>query len=194
MKRTTPDRFQFFVAPGVYLLLSLLILLVPLRWLVGATVSAVVHELFHIAAIRCFRIPIYSVRIGTCGAQIRTPPMLVIQELICALAGPLGGLLLLALAKWFPVTALCAGFHSLYNLLPVYPQDGGRVLRCGAKMLLPEKWANLLCQLVEYATLTGVGILGFYGTFILKAGILPLVFSILFLRRSLGMKNSLQRG
>ena len=191
--RTTPSRTRFSVTPGVYFFLALLILLVPLRWLIGAVVSIAVHELCHILAIRSFGVPIRSVQIGVSGAKIQTPDLPLWQELICALAGPMGGILLLLTARWFPVTALCAGFHTLYNLLPVYPQDGGRALRCGAYLLLPDIWANIVCTLVEYACLAGVLMLGIYGTFVLKVGILPLVFSLLFLHRCLGMKISLQR-
>lgn len=192
MKRTSHNRIT--VTPGLYFFLALLILLVPLRWLLAAIISVAVHELCHMAAIRTFGFPIYSVQIGIGGATIQTQGMPIWKELVCSLAGPLGGLLLLLLARWLPVTALCAGFHSLYNLLPVYPYDGGRALRCGIRLLLPDKWAEWICRSVECACLTGVGILGIYGTFVLKMGILPMVIFFLFLHRSHGMKNSLQRG
>ena len=194
MNRTSPDRPHIFFAPGLCLFFALLLLLIPLNWLLSAAVSVVVHELCHIAAIRCFGIHIYSIRIGIGGTLISTQPMNLWQELICALAGPMGGFLLLLLAKWVPMIALCSGFHTLYNLLPVYPQDGGRVMRCGARLILPEKWANFLCCLVENACFLGVGFLGIYGTFMLKVGGFPIIFAILFLYRSYRMKISLQSG
>lgn len=193
MKLTSPNRFRVILSPGLYFFAAVMILLVPLRWLLAAAVSVAVHELFHLAAIRLFGNRIYCVRVGFDGTRIHTQLMPLWQELVCALAGPLGGLLLLLLARWFPLTALCSGFHSLYNLLPVYPQDGGRALRCGAQLLLPDKWANTVCWVAEYTCLAGVGLLGIYGTFILRAGIFPLLFAILFLYRSQRMKNSLQR-
>ena len=193
MKLISPDRNKILCSPGLYFYLALLILLIPLRWLLAAVVSVMAHEMCHIAAIRCFGIQMESVRIGIGGVQIRTQPMLLWQELICALAGPLGGLLLLPLGRWFPVTALCSGFHTMYNLLPVYPQDGGRALRCGARLLLPDKWANAICLFVEYSCLIGVGVLGVYGTFVLRVGVLPVLFSSLLLWRNRRMKISLQR-
>ena len=193
MKRISPNQPCVTISPGVYFALALLILLIPLRWLIAAIVSAVVHELFHIAAIRCFGNRIRSIQIGVDGTKIHTQPMPLWEELVCALAGPLGGLALLFLARWFPVLALCSGFHTLYNLLPVYPQDGGRALRCGARLLLPERWANYVCTLAEYVCLVAIAILGFYGTFVLKVGTIPLLFAILFLWRSYKMKISLQR-
>lgn len=192
MNRKSPDRVQMIIAPALYLFCAFLLLLVPLNWLLSVAVSVVIHELCHMAAIRCFGIRIYSIRIGVGGVLISTQPMNLWQELICSLAGPMGGFLLLLLARWVPMIALCSGFHTLYNLLPVYPQDGGRALRCGARLLFPEQWANSLCCLVEYACFLGVGALGIYGTFILKAGAFPLLFAILFLYRSHRMKISLQ--
>ena len=192
MKRTFLKGVRFSFSPWLYFYLALLIILIPLNWLLAAVISIVVHELFHIAAIRCFGCRIYDIRIGLDGAQISTQPMSLWLELICALSGPFGGLLLLLLARWFPLIALCSGFHTLYNLLPVYPQDGGRALRCGARLLLPEKWANGICAVAEWSCLAGIGVLGIYGTFFLKAGIFPLIFSILFLYRSYRMKISLQ--
>lgn len=174
------------------LYLALLLLLVPLRWLLAAAISITVHEICHIVAIRAFGVPIDSIHIRLDGARIQASALTAWQEIICALAGPIGGLCLLPLARWFPVTALCAAFHSIYNLLPVYPQDGGRALRCGVKLLLNDKWADVVCRAIEHACLAIVGVLGLYGTFVLKAGVVPILFSIVFLRRSFGMKNSLQ--
>lgn len=193
MTRIFPERLRISVSPLLYFFLALLILLIPLRWLVAAVVSVAIHELFHIGAIRCFGHRIRSIQIGIDGARIQTPPMPLWQELLCALAGPMGGIALLLFARWFPIVALCSGFHTLYNLLPVYPQDGGRALRCGVQLLLPERWANLCCVFVENLCFVGVGVLGFYGTFILNAGLFPLLFAILFLWRSYKMKISLQR-
>ena len=193
MKRISPNQPCVTVSPGVYFVLALLVLLIPLRWLIAAVVSVVVHELFHIAAIRYFRNQIRSIHIGVDGARIHTQSMSLRQELVCALAGPVGGILLLLLARWFPALALCSGFHTIYNLLPVYPQDGGRALHCGARLVLSEKWTNCICTFVEHICLVGIAALGFYGTFVLKVGIIPLLFVILFLWRSYKMKNSLQR-
>lgn len=191
--RTYPKQCRISVSPGFYFFLASLILLIPLRWLLAAAMSVAVHELCHIGAIWCFGYRVGSIHIGIGGARIEAPAMSLWQELLCALAGPLGGAVLLLLARWFPVLALCSGFHTMYNLLPVYPQDGGRALRCGARMILPEKWARFLCSVTEYTCLAGIGALGFYGTFILKVGIFPLLFAILFLWRSIKMKNTLQR-
>lgn len=193
MTRIFPERLRISVSPGFCFSLALLILLIPLRWLVAAVVSIVAHELFHIGTMRCFGHRIRSIHIGIDGTRIQMPQMPLWQELLCALSGPFGGIVLLCFGRWFPILALCSGFHTLYNLLPVYPQDGGRALRCGAQLLLPERWANLCCVVVENLCFVGIGAIGIYGTFIVNAGLFPLLFAFLFLWRSHKMKISLQR-
>ena len=51
------------------------------------------------------------------------------QEFLSAMAGPAAGFLLVLLFPWFPRIAFSALVQSLFNLLPIYPFDGGRVIR-----------------------------------------------------------------
>lgn len=175
MKQNRPNKLQISFSRGIGVYLSLLLLLVPLRWLFAAAVGAAIHELFHIAAIRLMGLRIHSVRIGISGAKIHTQPMTEIQELLCALAGPLGGLSLLLFSRWIPIICLCSAFQSLYNLLPIYPADGGRILRCGARLMFSEELARRITAAVEFAAIIGVAALGAYGTFRLHLGLLPLL-------------------
>ena len=135
----------------------------------------------HIIMIRMCGGCIIGYKFTISGAQIRTQPLSLLQELLCAAAGPLGGMSLVLLADVFPRLAFCAGVHSVYNLLPIHPLDGGRLLRCTALLLLPERMAEMFCAAVEKLCLVGIGILGLWGTFILKLGITPIIIAAVML-------------
>ena len=144
------------VLPQFYIVLAVSLLVIPLKWLLGWFFAAAFHELGHYLALRICRCPIYSIQIGLTGAAMVTAPMSSATELICSISGPLFGACLLLLSKQFPVLAVCAFTQTAYNLFPVYPMDGGRVLRCVLKYLLPERTAIRISNVISFA-LYGAG-------------------------------------
>lgn len=186
------ERKQAIIHPrfsGAFLILGALMLLVlPLKWLMAAAFAAAVHEGFHWLAIKLSGGRVRNLHIGTTGAVMELEPLSHGKELFCALAGPIGGLLLLLFAKWLPRTAICAAIQSAYNLLPLFPLDGGRALRCGAKLLLPPKVANHLCQIVEVVVRIALCCLGIWATFFWNLGILPLLMALVTLFRTFSEK------
>ncbi len=172
----------------IWIILALAILLLPLHWIMAAMLAATVHELGHYASLRLCGVPVHELRIGVGGASMRVGQMDRLQTVICALAGPASGLFLLLFARWLPRTAVCACIQSAYNLLPVYPLDGGRVMR-GAG--IPPK----VCRWVEGVCLGLIAFAGIYGCLRLHLGILPLFISVLTLRRALAGKGlEMRRG
>lgn len=168
---------------GAYFLLAFMALLLPLRWILAALMAGAFHELCHVLAIRLCGGRILGMRIGVGGAVIEMEPMDGFRELVCALAGPLGGLTLMLFARWLPYTAICAGLQSVFNLLPIYPLDGGRALQCGAFLLLPPKTAQRFLTIVRTGCLCGLLIMGIYGAFVLRLGPLPILIVLLLLRK-----------
>ena len=171
------------IAPCSFFWAALLLLTVPLNWLLAAFFAATVHELCHIFLIRTLGYRIWSIQIGIGGAVIETEPMPYGRELLCALAGPVGSLLLVLTVRILPRVALCAAVQCIYNLIPAYPLDGGRILRCIAQCLLSNKGANRLCAVVE-----GIAILSIAAVALILAvrfciGFAPVLFAGMLLIR-----------
>ena len=153
------EGFSISVQTSVLYIAPILLLLLPLRWLMAALLAACIHEAWHILAIRLMGGRILEIRIGATGAVIETEPLSPTGELLAALAGPTGSLSLLLLAKWIPCTALCALVHALYNLLPLYPLDGGRVLHCLLSKLFSPRLARKAANVIEGGTVVLLGVL-----------------------------------
>lgn len=137
------------VSAGAWILGAVGILLLPLPWLLSAAVAACFHEACHLAALRLLNGRLLGMRIGGHGAVIRAGELSASRELICLLAGPVGSLGLVLLARYIPRVAVCALLQSAYNLLPLYPLDGGRALRCIARLTLPPDRADRFCAAAE---------------------------------------------
>ncbi len=123
----------------------------PLYWLVGAVTaimlfaSVLLHELGHSVVALRYKIPVRSITLFIFGgvAQIGAQPASPTAEFLIAIAGPLVSL---GLAVFFyAVQPVVAGVEPLlglvtylayinlalvlFNLIPGYPLDGGRVFR-----------------------------------------------------------------
>lgn len=169
------------IHPGFFLYFAMAVLLLPLPWLMAMAFSALWHELCHWLAIRLCGGHAGRLSLSAFAARMPLPPMDRWQEFFCALAGPAGTLLLLPLLPWFPRTVLCSLAQSCYNLLPVYPLDGGRALACLLSMLFSPRLAGRLMRIVSLAVIAGTLFFSVYGLFFLKLGLLPLFLSAMLL-------------
>lgn len=122
------------VDPWACILAALLLLTIPLDWFFAALLAAVIHEMCHLLAIFFCKGKCGSVFVGCTGAVIDISPMDTKKELLCAFAGPAGSFSLILLCHVFPKLSICGCVQGAYNLLPVYPMDGGRMLRCILEM------------------------------------------------------------
>ena len=126
-KLSNSIKIQF--SAGALICFAAILLLLPLQWVGAAILAGLIHELSHSIAILVLGGGICAIRIGGRGAVIEAEGISGVREIICALAGPIGSILLLAVAPRFPRTAICGVVHGIYNLLPLFPLDGGSVLR-----------------------------------------------------------------
>lgn len=159
------------------ILAAMMLLLLPLKWLAAAVLAAAFHEFCHFAMICLCRGNVTGLSVGARGAVIQVEELPPHKELLCALAGPAGGLCLLFFAKWIPRTAFCAVFQSAYNLLPLLPLDGGRVLKCILLLFLPGHKAEKICDVVGLCFRIIVLVISVWWAMIWKAGIFPLIFA-----------------
>lgn len=174
-------RLQFSAAACIWM--AFLLLILPLRWLAAAIIAAVFHELCHLGAIYLCGGQVRRLFIEGHGARIEIPEMSRGKELLCALAGPAGGFVLMFFGRWLPRIALCAGMQSIYNLLPLYPLDGGRALRCLTALLLSPKLAESVCVWTERLTVGCIFFLAAYGSVAWGLGLFPMILSaVLYLR------------
>lgn len=155
--------------------LALGMLVLPIWWVFAAVLAAIWHEACHYFVLRLYGGQTIKFGAGLTGAVMEVRFSGVWQELLCALAGPAGSLLILLLVRWIPRTAICAGFQGIFNLLPIYPLDGGRVVRCLTEAYLPFEWGQTLCLWLERLCLMGIAFLSIYGCLVLHLGIAPLL-------------------
>lgn len=136
-------------------MLALGVLILPLQWLFAWMLSVAIHELGHLLCLKFCGVSIDLVEISGFGAKIRTAPIGK-REWICALAGPCAGMSLVLFSKWIPTVAVCAVIHSMFNLLPVYPLDGGRALRSVLSYVIPQKYALIISNWIGYVTVGSI--------------------------------------
>lgn len=116
------------VKPGFWIVAALWLLLFPVRFAAGVWTAAAVHEAGHVLAIYLTGGRIRGFELRADGARIVTAPMGPGAELVCALAGPVAGGCTLLLWRWFPEAAVAGLLQTVFNLLPIYPLDGGRAV------------------------------------------------------------------
>lgn len=165
-----------------------LLLILPLKWVFAVVFSALFHELCHYLAVGFVNGSVYGVAVSHQGAVMNTCNLTKKQEFFCVLAGPAGSILLFFCYPWIPRISLCAGIQGIFNLLPVYPLDGGRVFRIILSYLMPDRIAEKLFRSIEIITIILTFGAGCFCSVQLNSGISPLLLTLLLVFRALPEK------
>lgn len=145
---------------------ALLVLILPLPWLAAGVLAAAWHEICHALAVKAAGAKVLSLRVGLWGMRMETSPLEKIPGALCALAGPAGSLTLLLLRPWMPQLAAWGLLQGTFNLLPIFPLDGGRALGLLAPRV--SAWA-------ERFAILALAILALYGAIQWGTGMYPML-------------------
>ena len=162
----------------VFIYLAFLILAFPLPWTAAAITAAALHELGHLIAAKLLKGEIIFIRIHMTGAEIGAVFPGKMQEAIAALAGPAMSFLLVLLYQRTPKLAVCGFLQGMYNLMPVYPLDGGRALRCLGERFCPE-WTSGICRWAEILTYLALAGIALWAVFLWKLDVWPVLMILL---------------
>ena len=152
---------------------------------IGLFASLILHELSHSLVARRYGLPIGGITLWIFGgvAEMTSEPESARAEFRIAIAGPLMSFalagvfyLLAALSQsqslGVPITgvlsylALINLILAIFNMIPAFPLDGGRVLRAGI-----WAWKGSLKQATYWASMAGSG----FGMLLIALGLVALV-------------------
>ena len=158
--------------PRVEISSGFLLLLGALFWLdegVGllpwGLAACIVHELGHVAVATALGGRMERLSLTAVGAELKIGydiPLTYSRDSLVALAGPLANLLagVLALALRWELAAALTFAVGIFNLLPILPLDGGRIVYGLLANRLDPDWADRLMTALSgclVGLLVGVG-------------------------------------
>ncbi len=154
------------VTPGFAVLLSATAYFGSLRLLLTLLLAAAFHEVGHGAAARLTGQRLAGIRLTALGAELTLEEAghtSFLQDLLLSLSGPAANLLLAALLAAlgrFPLALGASLLLGCFNLLPVYPLDGGCALFALLSWLTTLEWADRLVRLFSRSFALGVVLFG----------------------------------
>ena len=143
------------------------------------------HEAAHLTALALFRRPVLGLTLSAGGAKIETEALTLRQEALSAAAGPLVNLLSGALTlRCVPAFSAVSLGLAAVNLLPLYPLDGGRILRAALLSRLPPERTERILRLAVWLTCSTLMVGACWLTVWRQAGLWPIFAALVLLCRA----------
>jgi len=173
-------RTEIRVTVGAILLPAFCVIAGESERLLAAVVSLAVHEAAHLIAAKNLGLSAARMTLYPFGAVMRLDALLSDGrgEWIAAAAGPLGSLTFAALLKltepFLPADAWIACMTetnlaiAIFNLLPAFPLDGGRIFRTLLSRAVKERAARTV--LLVFTVLIALGMTGL-GAYLMFRGV-----------------------
>lgn len=162
---------------SVLFISALLLLVLPLKWVLAMIAAAVVHEMMHLICLYLLGGNVLGIDVQAGGCRIRTAPLEEWKQFISILAGPLGSLLLLLFSEISPETAVCGLVQGFYNLIPVRPLDGGRLLDLVLSKFSPIR-KECVMKWIAVGTCIAADILAIWVSLANSGTVLPLLAAL----------------
>lgn len=153
-KRVTVSLALTLAAAFIYYVVSI-------ETAIAIALPVTVHEIAHIIALRFFGLKVKVVRAELTGLCIDycgfAEPL---EHIAAAFAGPVGGFMYAYAASliaretgctWMELSAGISLLLSVFNLLPVLPLDGGRILLGLMTMLLDAQVGESITRKISFA-------------------------------------------
>lgn len=162
------NKFRLTATPGFLLLLAVLYYLDREVGLVPwALLSCVVHEAGHVGIAAILGGKVSHIALTVVGAEMHFEYRRVLsygEENLLAMAGPTANLILGLCAYWMSawLLAIISLSIGVFNLLPICPLDGGRILNNLLTCKLAEPWPERICTGIAVAfagILLGIGVI-----------------------------------
>lgn len=169
-------------------------------WLYAIILSfAVIHELGHLVTgilvgmkptkmeLNPYGVSIsFSINANDYNKKILKANLLEIKKIIVASAGPITNLIIilitdkLNLGIFTEITIMYANLLLIiFNLLPIYPLDGGRILKSLLYIFTEKKKSEIYTNIISFCTLLGISVIGVGLTF--KSQNIAIIFIIIIL-------------
>lgn len=174
-----PRKFRVIVDPGAVLAFAAVICLFETDMLICLALSVLCHEAGHFFALGLFHVRVESLSVSATGlsANFARAELSYWAEALCVLAGPVFGTIL-AFAAASAGIYLLAGISlllTLFNLIPAYPLDGGRLAELILSYIFGADAGDRAARYVGAVTSFLVFAAGIYMCYFMRAG-LTLVF------------------